>query len=117
MVDQHRPKIIEENPIKNGLDSFRASFKAICTSQGISPCPDSLGKLKGDELQNLALDLLLALQGCRASRLLRSGGRGKNLFGDLSTLSSAVNSDDFDFDRIKPLFNASLAEILNDALI
>ncbi|KAH6704518.1 hypothetical protein EV126DRAFT_458284 [Verticillium dahliae] len=84
MVDQHRPKIIEENPIKNGLDSFRASFKAICTSQGISPCPDSLGKLKGD-----ALDLLLALQGCRASRLLRSGGRGKNLFGDLSTLSSA----------------------------
>ncbi|PNH43637.1 hypothetical protein VD0004_g3862 [Verticillium dahliae] len=112
MVDQHRPKIIEENPIKNGLDSFRASFKAICTSQGISPCPDSLGKLKGD-----ALDLLLALQGCRASRLLRSGGRGKNLFGDLSTLSSAVNSDDFDFDRIKPLFNASLAEILNDALI
>ncbi|CRK28992.1 hypothetical protein BN1723_006727 [Verticillium longisporum] len=112
MVDQHRPKIIEENPIKNGLDGFRASFKAICTSQGISPCPDSLGKLKGD-----ALDLLLALQGCQASRLLRSGGRGKNLFGDLSTLSSAVNSDDFDFDRIKPLFNASLAEILDDALI
>ncbi|RXG41348.1 hypothetical protein VDGE_30384 [Verticillium dahliae] len=117
MADQRRPKIIEDNPIKTGLEGFRASFKAACKNEGIPPSLDSLCELTDDEFQNLALDLILALQGCQASRLLRSGGRGKNLFSDLSRLSSAVNSDDFDFDRIKPLFKASLADTLDDALI
>ncbi|EEY24042.1 conserved hypothetical protein [Verticillium alfalfae VaMs.102] len=112
MADQRRPKIIEDNPIKTGLEGFRASFKAACKNEGIPPSLDSLCELTDD-----ALDLILALQGCQASRLLRSGGRGKNLFSDLSRLSSAVNSDDFDFDRIKPLFKASLADTLDDALI
>ncbi|KAK5660714.1 hypothetical protein OQA88_12079 [Cercophora sp. LCS_1] len=69
------------------------------------------------DLQNLAIDLLLALQSLPASRLLRSSGRGKNLLGDLLRLNSALNSDDyFDLDRIKPLLKSAIAND-NDALI
>ncbi len=69
------------------------------------------------DVQNVALDLLSALQSLRASRLLRSSGSSKNLFSDLSRLNSAVNSDDFDLDRIKPLLTAALADDSDDALI
>lgn len=69
------------------------------------------------DLQNLSLDLLLALQTLRASRLLRSSSIRKNLFGDLSRLNSTVNSDDFDLHRIKPLLNAALADSPDDTLI
>ena len=69
------------------------------------------------DLQNLALDLLLALQSLRISRLLRSSGSGKNLFSDLSRLNSAVNSDDFDPDRIRPLLKSAVADNPDDALI
>ena len=58
------------------------------------------------DLPNLALDLLLALQTCPAACLLCSSSTSKNLLTDLSMLSSAVFSDDFDFDRVKPLLSA-----------
>ena len=51
----------------------------------------------------------------RAPRVLRSGGSGKDLFGDLLRLTSAVHSDDFDLDRIKPLLNVALADHLENA--
>lgn len=57
-------------------------------------------------LQSLALDLILALQSLPASRLLPSNSLSRNLFGDLSRLNSAVNSDGFDLERITPLLNA-----------
>ncbi|KAJ4307335.1 hypothetical protein N0V88_000718 [Collariella sp. IMI 366227] len=44
-------------------------------------------------------------------------GSGKNLFSDLSRLNSAVNSNDFDLGRIKPLLNAALADHLDNALL
>ncbi len=68
------------------------------------------------DLQNLTLDLLLALQGFRVSRLLRSSSGGKNLFSDLSKFSSAANSDDFDLYRIKPLLRTVLADELDDEI-
>jgi serine/threonine protein kinase len=43
------------------------------------------------------------------SRLLPSNGSSKNLFFDIFRLLSAVCSDDFDIDRIKPLLNAVLS--------
>ncbi|KAK3943782.1 hypothetical protein QBC46DRAFT_376216 [Diplogelasinospora grovesii] len=106
-------EIIEGNPIGNGLDFFRASFNSMCQKKDI-PCPpdacslDALGKLSDDDLQNLTLDLLAALQGLHVSRLLPSSSRGKNLLGDLVRLISAVNSNDFDFDRIRPLLTTVL---------
>ncbi|KAB5581241.1 hypothetical protein GE09DRAFT_1085605 [Coniochaeta sp. 2T2.1] len=106
------------NPIGNGLDAFRASFNTVCADKRIPYTPDVPGQLDLEDVQNLALDLLSALQSLRASRLLRpGGGSGKNLFSDLSRLSSAGNSDDFDLDRIKPLLRAALADHRDDALI
>ncbi|KJZ70776.1 hypothetical protein HIM_09826 [Hirsutella minnesotensis 3608] len=117
MTDQDRSKTIKENPIGNGLDAFRAS--SILTSDGrsILPCPNVLTGLAREDLRTVALDLLLALQSLRVSRLLPSAGRDKNLYGDLSRLNIAVNADDFDLDRIKPLLNAALAESPDDSLI
>ncbi|KAL2255999.1 hypothetical protein VTK26DRAFT_2372 [Humicola hyalothermophila] len=116
MADELRLKIIKDNPIGNGLDAFRASFNTVCADRRIPSTPDALGQLDLEDVQNLALDLVLALQSLRATRLLRSSGSGKNLFSDLSRLNSAVNSDDFDLDRIKPLIRAALADYRDDAL-
>jgi hypothetical protein len=34
-MEQGRSKIIQENPIGNGLDAFRATFEATCQDRGI----------------------------------------------------------------------------------
>ncbi|KAH7115371.1 hypothetical protein B0J13DRAFT_209325 [Dactylonectria estremocensis] len=120
MAGHPQSKIIEDNPIGNGLDTFRKTFNSICEGADI-PCTsdalDALEQLGQDDLQNLIIDLLLALQSLRISRLLRSSGSGKNLLGDLSRLNSAVNSDDFDLDQIRPLLRSALANDVDDALI
>jgi hypothetical protein len=69
------------------------------------------------DLQTLTLDLLSALQSLHASRLLCSAGWDKNLYGDLLRLNSAVNSGEFDFDRIKPLVKSALTDIPNHTII
>ena len=58
--------------------------------------------------QNLSLDFILALQALPASRLLPPISARKNLFSDLSRLSSSINSDEFDFERLIPLLGAIL---------
>ncbi|KAK5652988.1 hypothetical protein OQA88_9468 [Cercophora sp. LCS_1] len=116
MADQ-LSKIIEENPIGNGLDAFRASFSSICKGASVSYTPDAVERLGHKDLQNLTLILLLNLRILPASRLLRSSGHSESLFSDLSRLDSAVSSNDFDFDRIKPLLKAALANDPDDALI
>ncbi|KAG7402743.1 hypothetical protein Forpe1208_v017044 [Fusarium oxysporum f. sp. rapae] len=117
MRDEVQSKIIEDNPIGNELDAFRASFNSACESAGISCALDSIDKLGQEGLQDLVVDLLLALQNLRASRLLRSSGSGKNLLSDLSRLNAAVNSDEVDLDRIKPLLRLSLTDKPADTLI
>ncbi|XP_044716529.1 kinase [Hirsutella rhossiliensis] len=117
MTDQNRSKIIEDFPIGNGLDVFRASFGSICDGSSILRSPDALDELGREDIQTLTLDLLSALQSLRASRLLCSAGRDRNLYGDLLRLNSAVNSCEFDVDRIKPLLNVALADKPDDSLI
>ncbi|KAH8746941.1 serine/threonine-protein kinase Sgk2 [Diaporthe sp. PMI_573] len=116
MTDQPRSKVIKDNPIGKGLDAFRASFNSTCQVQSIPSSPDSLGRLGHDKLQNIALVLLSTLQILPAARLLRSSG-GRTLFSELPRLNSAITSDDFDFDRIKPLLNVALADKPDDGLI
>ncbi|KAK0712345.1 hypothetical protein B0T26DRAFT_741530 [Lasiosphaeria miniovina] len=116
MTNQPQSKIIKENPIGKGLDAFRASFHSVCESASLPHCPDALQQLSREDLQNLTLVLLSTLQILPASRLLRSSGSGKNLFSDLSRLNSAVNSDDFDLDSVKPLLRSAITDD-NDALI
>ncbi|KAF7857261.1 hypothetical protein EAF04_009502 [Stromatinia cepivora] len=116
MADQIRSKIIKDNPIGKGLDTFRASFTSVCESQGIPLALDSLGKLDHDELQSIAVDLLSTLRKLPIARLLCFKG-GRTLFSELLGLNSAVTSDDFDLDRIKPLLNAALTDNPDDIFI
>ncbi|KAJ3453073.1 hypothetical protein MRS44_018728 [Fusarium solani] len=82
MRNESQSKVIEDNPIGNGLDAFY--------------------------LRNLTLPLLFALQSHTVSGLLLTNtGRG-TLRGDLLRLISAAVSDDFNFDRVKPLLKSAL---------
>jgi hypothetical protein len=67
-------------------------------------------------VQNLALDLISALQILPAFRLLCSSNGGKNLFSDLSRLNSIVNSDGFDIEHIEPLLQAVLSKEPDDLI-
>ena len=67
-------------------------------------------------LQNLALDLISALLLLPASRILRSHTGNKNFFDDLLRLNSAVNSDDFDIERVTPLLKAVINNESDDII-
>ncbi|RAH81702.1 hypothetical protein BO86DRAFT_448355 [Aspergillus japonicus CBS 114.51] len=119
MLDDLHLKIIQSNPIGSRLDYVRSSFKSPCLSKGIScPCPqDALHQLASEDAQGLSLDLILALQSCKASRLLPASGPGKNLYHDLSRFSTAIKSDDFHLDQIKPLLEGALADTVPDDIL
>ncbi|KAF2963735.1 hypothetical protein GQX73_g9848 [Xylaria multiplex] len=117
MADQSQSKIIEDNPIGDGLDTLRTSFSLTCEDKGLSYLSDSLDQLGQKDLQNLAIPFLVSLWTLPASGLLLSKtGRGP-LQDDLLRLICAVASDDFGFDCIKPLLSAALADKPDDALI
>jgi hypothetical protein len=119
-MDQAKSKLVEDNPIGDGLDAFRPSFNSICNGTSISCIPDTLGRLgdKGKtawprrrtpltvaDLLRLSLNLLVALQNLPAASLAPSRtGRG-TLESELLRHLSAVTSDNFDFDRIKALLS------------
>ncbi|EJT69118.1 hypothetical protein GGTG_13386 [Gaeumannomyces tritici R3-111a-1] len=115
MADQSR--IISDNPIGNGLAGFHASFDSICNEKKVLRTLDALGQLDREDLQNLTLDLLYALRNLPAARRLASRTSSGALRTDLVKLISAAASDDFDFDRVKPLLNATLADDPDDAFI
>jgi hypothetical protein len=112
-MDPARLKIIEDNPIEGGLDVFRTAFNTICPDR----TPKGLESLNENDLQELTLDLLSALQSLRVSRILPSSGSSKNLYSDLLRLNASVNSNDYDLDRIKPLLHTVIAEKNVDALV
>ncbi|KAH9203194.1 hypothetical protein DL95DRAFT_472613 [Leptodontidium sp. 2 PMI_412] len=97
--------------------AFRTSFNSICEDRTISCTPDALGQLAQEDIQNLTLDLLFALRNLPVIRLLRSKTSHGTLRSDLLKLISAVSSDNFHFDRIKPLLTAALTDNRDDALI
>ncbi|OTB20509.1 hypothetical protein K445DRAFT_7288 [Daldinia sp. EC12] len=98
MADDLRSKVIQENPIGKSLEAFRVLFDSAC-------------------LRDLVNLLLLTLQVHPASGLLAARtGRG-TLRDGLRQLQVALNSDDLDLDRIKPLPKLALADDLDDALI
>ncbi|RYO83810.1 hypothetical protein DL766_002661 [Monosporascus sp. MC13-8B] len=116
MVDQLRSNIIKDNPIGRGLDAFRTSFSSICEGANIACSSGALEQLNQENLQNLVLTLLSTLQILPAARLLRSNS-GNVLFSELPRLYTAVASDNYDLDRIKPLLKSALADDPNDVLI
>ncbi|KAI0838489.1 hypothetical protein F5Y06DRAFT_268211 [Hypoxylon sp. FL0890] len=108
MADQDWSESIRNNPIGRGLEAFLASFSSLCKSKDIPYSEEALDQLDDDDFQNITIDLILALQHLRVSRLLLL--RGKNLFSHLSSLNTAVDSDAFDVGRVKSLLRAVVAK-------
>ncbi|KAF3768445.1 hypothetical protein M406DRAFT_250425 [Cryphonectria parasitica EP155] len=104
MADQQN--YIKDHPIGKGLDDFHTMFNSICDKAGICTL-DALERLgregKQTNMQDLILTLILKLRLLPVARLLPSGSGHGILRTDLIRLNSAVNSDTFDFDSIKPL--------------
>ncbi|KAF5131576.1 hypothetical protein E5D57_007931 [Metarhizium anisopliae] len=98
MSDQSRLELINANPIGNGLDAFRALFTSICTSRNLTSTADTLHQLGSEG----------SLHSTSGSATLRS---------DLLRLITAVASDSFDFDRIKPLLEIAISDNTQDAQI
>lgn len=106
-MDRSWTEVIKEHPIATGLDGFRATFSS---AHQVARYPETtaiLGELQPDQLQNLILNLLAALQVLPAARILRANN-GKILFVEILGLNSAVASDDFDLDRLYPLLKVSV---------
>jgi hypothetical protein len=74
IADQARSQIIQENPIREGLNTFRASFGLIYKGASIPYTPDSLGRLghegKNDSMASFHVSLLTILQTYRISPLI-----------------------------------------------
>ncbi|KFY03126.1 hypothetical protein V490_00273 [Pseudogymnoascus sp. VKM F-3557] len=116
MASLSKSEVIRSKPIADGLSVFRDSFNALCEGLGVSTSLDGLQRIGHEGLQNLALDLILALLVLPVSRILPSNIGNKNLFGDLSRLNSAVNSDDFDIERVTPLLKAVINNESDDII-
>ncbi|KAE8153876.1 hypothetical protein BDV25DRAFT_9377 [Aspergillus avenaceus] len=109
MTPLSRTEIIKSRPIGDGLNAFRDEFILICRISGLPYSIQSIHELDHDALQNLCICLILALQALPASRALPPvvGGAHKNLFNDLSRLSSSINSDEFNLNQLLPLLVAA----------
>ncbi|KAE8396977.1 hypothetical protein BDV37DRAFT_277269 [Aspergillus pseudonomiae] len=96
-------EIIESRPIGDGLNAFRDEFVSTCRSSGQMTVSN-----RESALQNLCICLILALKALPASRALPLVvGAHKNLFNDLSRLSSSINSNEFNLERLLPLLIAA----------
>ncbi|KAJ5987637.1 hypothetical protein N7522_011885 [Penicillium canescens] len=116
MSDQIRSRLIIENPIGDGLNGFRATFAVICEGADLRSPDEAVDRLKREDMQDLASSLLTALQILPAARLLPSNSGGI-VRSDLLRLISAVASNDFDHERIKPLLKSSLVVTSTDEQI
>lgn len=77
---------------------------------------EELPPLTPADLQRVVLALLSAVQSLPAAFLLPATARCGTLRSDLLRLELSLDSDDFDYDRVRPLLAAVLAGDL-DALI
>ncbi|KAF9784250.1 hypothetical protein IL306_007718 [Fusarium sp. DS 682] len=118
-MDQERLKIIEDNPIGEGLDKFRENFHKSCPDAATQEGLESLNEngSTAPDLHVLAVELLLVLASLQVSRLLPPSGHGNHLRADLTKLALTIDSNEFDLDRIKPLLRAVIAENTVDALV
>ncbi|KAG5801754.1 hypothetical protein H9Q74_013828 [Fusarium xylarioides] len=117
MADEDYSRIISDNPIGNKLDSFRASFDSICGHRSITRSSQAVTELAPDDLEDLALSLLSTLRSLPVASLLVSRASIGTLRNDLLKLITAITSDNFDFERIKPLLKEALADKPRDKLI
>ncbi|PYH88282.1 hypothetical protein BO71DRAFT_365724 [Aspergillus ellipticus CBS 707.79] len=103
MNQASRTKTIKAKPIGAGLDAFRDVVTSTCHAAIRPFSVASLSQLDPEVLKDLCLDLVTTLLSLPASRSLPSVSRGKTLLGDLSTLNSTIDSNDFDVKNLIPL--------------
>ncbi|CAG7933486.1 unnamed protein product, partial [Penicillium olsonii] len=116
MSDPIRSRIILEHPIGDGLNGFRATFTSICEGADLRSPDEAIDRLKREDVQDLASSLLTALQIIPTARLLPSNSGGI-VRSNLLRLVSAVASNDFDLERIKPLLKISIVNTSTDEQI
>ncbi|WVO15587.1 hypothetical protein L204_103247 [Cryptococcus depauperatus] len=109
--DRTRCKIIQDHPIANDLDAFRTTYQ--------SPIAKNIINLRNRRsAQDVTLILLSALEALPVCSLLQSKTPAHDTVkDDISRLISSVQSNIFDFDCIRSLLEAALADNLEDALI
>ncbi|KAF1351769.1 hypothetical protein EJ07DRAFT_159287 [Lizonia empirigonia] len=98
MAAPSRLEILNSNPIGEGLSSVRNSFNTLCRDLNVSD----------KKLKDLAVHLIIALQGLPVARSLPSGAGRGTLRSDLLRLELSTEADNFDIERIKPLLRAVL---------
>ncbi|KAG0157856.1 Tyrosine-protein kinase, active site [Penicillium digitatum] len=116
MSDPIRSRVILEHPIGDGLNGFRATFTSICEGADLRSPDEAIDRLKREDVQDLASSLLTALQIIPTARLLPSNSGGI-VRSNLLRLISAVASNDFDLERIKPLLKISIVNTSTDEQI
>ncbi|KKK19657.1 hypothetical protein ARAM_001639 [Aspergillus rambellii] len=95
-------------PIGNGLNGFHATFTRICEAADLPPSDEAVDQLKQKDAQYLAFTLLTAVQFLPTAHILPS--RSGEIIRSTLLRLSAVASEDFDFERIKPLLQACVAD-------
>ncbi|KND87651.1 hypothetical protein TOPH_07727, partial [Tolypocladium ophioglossoides CBS 100239] len=114
MTDPSRSKAIQGNP-GNPVDAWRSSFKSLCDERRV---PFALDRLDNNDLKGLTVSLISVLLLNLPAVLERRSGSGTDVLRtDLIRLLSDVTSSNFEFDRIRPLLKAALADGLDDAHI
>ncbi|KAI1825468.1 hypothetical protein F4861DRAFT_537932 [Xylaria intraflava] len=107
MADLPWPEAIKNDSI-GVFDRLRASCHSFCKRNGIS-CSDALDQPdQKKDAQSLVLSILVSFQTHPDAEEHPSKTNRGTLRDDLLRVISAVASDNFDFDRIKPLLNALL---------
>ncbi|KAI9776690.1 MAG: hypothetical protein M1839_009417 [Geoglossum umbratile] len=109
MADLSDSDIIASNPIEDGLDAFCRLFKSTCTGLDISELQDASKQVAllivapGIDVKSLILDLIIALQGLPAARILPSKNASGVLLDDIVRFAPNVISKDFDDKSVVPL--------------
>ncbi|KAL7623845.1 hypothetical protein AAE478_005401 [Parahypoxylon ruwenzoriense] len=110
MTDREREEIIRSSPIGNSLDGFHVLFNSICQSRSVPCSPEALDQLNDEDVQDLVSSLLAVLRVLPIARRLPSGtGRGTLRNGFL-TLISAVASNDFNYECVRPLLEGVISK-------
>ncbi|KAI9761206.1 MAG: hypothetical protein M1840_002006 [Geoglossum simile] len=106
-----KSEIIKSKPIGGGLNNFYDLYNT--TRTDIPKLSDAVGHMHIDDegLNNLIINLILALQSLPVARLLPSPNGHRTLSSHLSRFYSAVNSDNFDLRSTIPL----LTKVFNKA--
>ncbi|KAI1931889.1 hypothetical protein LOZ66_006985, partial [Ophidiomyces ophidiicola] len=98
-----RSEIISSHPIGGRLEEYREIY-SICQYPN-EPNP-LLQKEVDDGTKNMLLDFLMAVQVLPACRILSSSRGSGTLFGDISRVSSTIDSGQAQIDRLLPLLKA-----------